>query len=50
MAIKLGEAGVTGTTGGESTMSRVRKAGGLTEGSGKMGTVRWLVGLLSRLG
>ena len=47
---KMGKAGVTGMTGGESTMSRARKVGGLTEGSGKMGTVRWPAGLLSGLG
>ena len=39
VAMKMGEAGVTGTMGSESTISGARKAGGLTEGSGKMGMV-----------
>ena len=50
MATKTGEVGVTGTTGGESMIRGAKKAGELTEGSGKTGTVKCMVGLLSGLG
>ena len=46
----MGEAEVMGMTGSESTIRGAKKAGGLTEGSGKTGMVRWMVGLLSGLG
>ena len=39
-----------GTMGGESTMSGARKAGRLTEGSGKTGTVSGVGMLLLGLG
>ena len=50
VATKVGEAGVMGMMGGELTMRGAKKAGRLTEGSGKMGTVSGVGLLLSGLG
>ena len=47
---KVGEAEVMGMMGGELTMRGAKKAGRLTEGSGKMGTVSGVGPLLSGLG
>lgn len=49
MTAKVGETGVMGTTGGELTIRGAKKAGGLMDGSGKMGMVSGVGPLLSGL-